>query len=79
MKIGRNDPCHCGSGQKYKKCCEGKDDAARSAAPMSISLDAERVAQANISKGAPPRPAPTAPKPKPPTRPGSPMVRRRAV
>lgn len=23
-KIGRNDPCPCGSGQKYKKCC-GKD------------------------------------------------------
>jgi len=22
-KIGRNDPCHCGSGKKYKKCCEG--------------------------------------------------------
>ena len=20
-KIGRNDPCPCGSGQKYKKCC----------------------------------------------------------
>jgi uncharacterized protein YecA (UPF0149 family) len=20
-KIGRNDPCICGSGQKYKKCC----------------------------------------------------------
>ena len=20
-KIGRNDPCFCGSGQKYKKCC----------------------------------------------------------
>lgn len=19
--IGRNDPCSCGSGQKYKKCC----------------------------------------------------------
>ena len=19
-KIGRNDPCHCGSGLKYKKC-----------------------------------------------------------
>jgi preprotein translocase subunit SecA len=19
-KIGRNDPCHCGSGKKYKKC-----------------------------------------------------------
>ncbi len=21
MKIGRNDPCPCGSGRKYKKCC----------------------------------------------------------
>lgn len=20
-KIGRNDPCPCGSGQKYKHCC----------------------------------------------------------
>jgi hypothetical protein len=19
-KLGRNDPCHCGSGKKYKKC-----------------------------------------------------------
>jgi hypothetical protein len=24
-KIGRNDPCPCGSGKKYKKCCLGKD------------------------------------------------------
>jgi len=23
-KIGRNDPCPCGSGRKYKKCCGGK-------------------------------------------------------
>lgn len=23
-KIGRNEPCPCGSGKKYKKCCEGK-------------------------------------------------------
>ena len=23
-KIGRNDPCHCGSGKKYKQCCQGK-------------------------------------------------------
>ena len=21
VKIGRNDPCICGSGKKYKKCC----------------------------------------------------------
>ena len=25
-KIGRNDPCHCGSGKKYKKCCLDKDE-----------------------------------------------------
>jgi uncharacterized protein YecA (UPF0149 family) len=24
-KVGRNDPCHCGSGKKYKKCCLKKD------------------------------------------------------
>src|SRR5579863_2870491 len=24
MKPGRNDPCPCGSGRKYKKCCETK-------------------------------------------------------
>lgn len=23
-KVGRNDPCPCGSGKKYKKCCGKK-------------------------------------------------------
>jgi hypothetical protein len=23
-KVGRNDPCPCGSGKKYKKCCMGQ-------------------------------------------------------
>ncbi len=27
-KPGRNDPCPCGSGNKYKKCCLAKDQAA---------------------------------------------------
>ncbi|MDO5401571.1 MAG: preprotein translocase subunit SecA [Eubacteriales bacterium] len=27
-KIGPNDPCPCGSGKKYKKCCMQKDKAA---------------------------------------------------
>jgi hypothetical protein len=26
VNIGRNDPCHCGSGKKYKKCCLAKDE-----------------------------------------------------
>jgi SEC-C motif len=33
MKAGRNDPCPCGSGKKYKKCCIAKDG---SAAPSSM-------------------------------------------
>jgi SEC-C motif len=24
-QLGRNEPCHCGSGRKYKKCCLEKD------------------------------------------------------
>ena len=27
MKLGRNDPCSCGSGKKFKKCCFSKEDA----------------------------------------------------
>ena len=25
QSVGRNDPCPCGSGKKFKKCCMGKD------------------------------------------------------
>jgi tetratricopeptide (TPR) repeat protein len=32
IKIGRNDPCHCGSGQKYKRCCQERDETAERAA-----------------------------------------------
>jgi preprotein translocase subunit SecA len=26
-RVGRNDPCPCGSGKKYKKCCGANDTA----------------------------------------------------
>ena len=29
MKVGRNDPCPCGSGQKYKHCCISESRAMR--------------------------------------------------
>jgi len=32
-KAGRNDPCPCGSGKKYKKCCQPKHDEARKNMP----------------------------------------------
>ena len=28
-KVGRNDPCPCGSGKKYKRCCKGRVDWTR--------------------------------------------------
>ncbi len=30
MKTGRNDPCPCGSGKKYKKCCQTEPSSATS-------------------------------------------------
>jgi hypothetical protein len=51
MKIGRNDPCHCGSGQKYKKCHLAKDDAARSAelaAAATAAAEAQAKADAEL-------------------------------
>jgi preprotein translocase subunit SecA len=27
VKIGRNDPCPCGSGKKYKKCCLPREES----------------------------------------------------
>jgi hypothetical protein len=28
-RLGRNEPCHCGSGVKYKNCCREQDEALR--------------------------------------------------
>ena len=44
-KTGRNDPCHCGSGKKYKRCCSAKDEAAASA-----ELEATRQAARSRSR-----------------------------
>jgi tetratricopeptide (TPR) repeat protein len=42
-KIGRNDPCPCGSGKKYKKCCLANDEAAaRAARPAQPAAAAAR-------------------------------------
>ncbi len=42
-KIGRNDPCACGSGKKYKKCCMAGDEAAaRAARPAPAAVPARR-------------------------------------
>ena len=43
-KIGRNDPCPCGSGQKYKRCC-GPRDAAASAERAATARAAALLAR----------------------------------
>jgi tetratricopeptide (TPR) repeat protein len=46
-KIGRNDPCPCGSGQKYKRCCLPRDEATaaeRAAADRAAAIVDERSA-----------------------------------
>jgi hypothetical protein len=37
---GRNEPCHCGSGRKYKQCCLDKDETAARAAREKIAAEA---------------------------------------
>ena len=37
-KIGRNSPCPCGSGKKYKKCCLGKDRAVTDTATAAANV-----------------------------------------
>src|SRR5689334_22141208 len=45
MRVGRNDPCPCGSGKKYKKCCLAKDRAAPESplAPLPRTPEDERA------------------------------------
>lgn len=54
---GRNEPCHCGSGKKYKHCCLAKDE--KKAAKARAKATADTVDQ-------PSEPAPSAPA-RPPT------------
>jgi hypothetical protein len=37
---GRNEPCHCGSGRKYKHCCLEKDEAKAAAARAKTAAEA---------------------------------------
>jgi hypothetical protein len=49
-KIGRNEPCPCGSGKKYKQCCLAKDEAAARAAEP-VTAPPPRLNLADIFQG----------------------------
>jgi len=52
---GRNDPCHCGSGKKYKQCHLDKDEAV-ARAKRSKEAAREQPAESAPEKPAPPPP-----------------------
>ncbi|OVE78323.1 hypothetical protein BVX98_00505 [bacterium F11] len=49
-EVGRNNPCHCGSGKKYKKCHLEKDEKVDSKKRLKASLNAAKVAQEQEKK-----------------------------
>ena len=68
MKTGRNDPCPCGSGKKYKKCCLSKDaaEAARHPLPPTPPRHAPAAPPAPPLPALRPVPPPEPPPPPPP-------------
>ena len=48
MKLGPNEPCHCGSGKKYKKCCwsQERDKQAEAAQENRDAAAADSAAPA---------------------------------
>lgn len=62
-KVGRNDPCPCGSGKKYKKCCELKqkhkklsDHVLSLAAPQAqATQDTSKVSSLFFKKASAPK------------------------
>ena len=50
-QAGRNDPCPCGSGKKYKKCHRSEDEAAVSADLQQKRAEAEQAAEQEEAEG----------------------------
>ncbi len=76
MKVGRNDPCPCGSGKKYKKCCLARDQE-KAARQMDVPLPPSSDAPSRRLPFAAREPKPTEPPaPTPPPRPRTPLEER---
>lgn len=48
-KIGRNDPCSCGSGKKYKQCCQTRHEISPTPATASPEAPAPRLLQVALA------------------------------
>ena len=52
---GRNQPCHCGSGRKYKHCCLEKDETRAAAARAEAAATATEAQPSEAATSAPTR------------------------
>jgi SEC-C motif len=85
MRVGRNESCPCGSGKKYKHCCEGTESSrgmskglmfllcaiGAIAAAGLVPMIIDRTGKPAASRAATPQPAaiPQQPQPQPPGQP----------
>ncbi len=53
--LGRNDPCHCGSGKKYKQCHLAEDEAKARAGRAKAAAEAPAPTE-DSAASAPPGP-----------------------
>ena len=51
LKSGRNDPCPCGSGKKYKKCHRAEDEGVVHAELKRLADEAKVAAEAAEAEG----------------------------
>ena len=56
---GRNEPCHCGSGRKYKQCCLPKDEAKAAKARAKAAAESVKAEPAPADGADVPSAAPT--------------------
>ncbi len=53
LKIGRNDPCLCGSGKKFKKCCLGTEAIAKTSPALpSINTEVAKIQESACARKA---------------------------
>lgn len=50
-KVSRNDLCPCGSGKKYKKCCDGKSGLLKRKVSLLSSGPSQEAKAQKLSAG----------------------------
>jgi hypothetical protein len=49
VNLGRNDPCHCGSGKKYKQCHLATDEAKSRTERAKAAAEAPAPAEESVA------------------------------